>query len=103
MQFDIQIRRTAKTRDIPDIAAGPGLTDRQILTYGHHLAKITHGAVANLQGRPEGRLILVRATTTPADEGKSTSTAGLGDALNRIGRRATICIQEASAGPSFGM
>ncbi|MGR3248988.1 MAG: formate--tetrahydrofolate ligase [Paracoccus sp. (in: a-proteobacteria)] len=104
MQSDIQIARAARKRDISDIAAGLGLTDRQILPYGHDKAKITHEAIAGLQGHPEGRLILVTAINpTPAGEGKTTTTVGLGDALNRIGRRTTICIREASLGPNFGM
>ncbi|MGR3200282.1 MAG: formate--tetrahydrofolate ligase, partial [Paracoccus sp. (in: a-proteobacteria)] len=91
MQSDIQIARAARKRDISDIAAGLGLTDRQILPYGHDKAKITHEAIAGLQGHPEGRLILVTAINpTPAGEGKTTTTVGLGDALNRIGRRTTI-------------
>ncbi|MGR3410447.1 MAG: formate--tetrahydrofolate ligase [Paracoccus sp. (in: a-proteobacteria)] len=104
MQSDIQIARAARKRDISDIAAGLGLTDRQILPYGHDKAKITHEAIAGLQGHLEGRLILVTAINpTPAGEGKTTTTVGLGDALNRIGRRTTICIREASLGPNFGM
>ncbi|WP_265502272.1 formate--tetrahydrofolate ligase [Paracoccus beibuensis] len=104
MQSDIQIARAAQKRDISEIAAGLGLTDRQILPYGHDKAKITHDAIAGLEGRPQGRLILVTAINpTPAGEGKTTTTVGLGDALNRIGKRTTICIREASLGPNFGM
>lgn len=103
MQTDIQIARAAAKRPIADIAARLGLTPDQILPYGHDKAKITHDALAGLDG-PQGRLILVTAINpTPAGEGKTTTTVGLGDALNRIGRRATICIREASLGPNFGM
>ena len=104
MLTDIQIARAAEKRPIADIAATLGLTPQQILPYGHDKAKITHAAVAGLAGRPEGRLILVTAINpTPAGEGKTTTTVGLGDALNRIGKRATVCIREASLGPNFGM
>ncbi|WP_304616448.1 formate--tetrahydrofolate ligase [Paracoccus sp. (in: a-proteobacteria)] len=104
MQSDIQIARAARKRPISQIAAGLGLGGDQILPYGHDKAKITHDALAVLSGRPEGRLILVTAINpTPAGEGKTTTTVGLGDALNRIGKRATICIREASLGPNFGM
>ena len=104
MQTDIQIARAARKRPISQIAAGLGLGGEQILPYGHDKAKITHDALAALKGRPEGRLILVTAINpTPAGEGKTTTTVGLGDALNRIGKRATICIREASLGPNFGM
>ena len=104
MLTDIQIARAAEKRPIADIAATLGLTPQQILPYGHDKAKITHAAVAGLEGRPEGRLVLVTAINpTPAGEGKTTTTVGLGDALNRIGKRATVCIREASLGPNFGM
>lgn len=103
MQTDLQIARAAAKRPIAEIAARLGLTPAQILPYGHDKAKITHEALAGLDG-PQGRLILVTAINpTPAGEGKTTTTVGLGDALNRIGHRATICIREASLGPNFGM
>lgn len=104
MMTDIQIARQASKLPIAEIAAKLGLTPDQILPYGHDKAKITHDAIASLQDRPPGRLVLVTAINpTPAGEGKTTTTVGLGDALNRIGRRATICIREASLGPNFGM
>ncbi|MFV0385945.1 formate--tetrahydrofolate ligase [Paracoccus sp. (in: a-proteobacteria)] len=104
MSSDIQIARAARKLPIADIAARMGLRFDQILPYGHDKAKITHDAIAGLSGRPEGRLILVTAISpTPAGEGKTTTTVGLGDALNRIGKRATICLREASLGPNFGM
>ena len=103
MQTDLQIARAASKRPITEIAARLGLTPDQILPYGHDKAKITHDALAGLTG-PEGRLILVTAINpTPAGEGKTTTTVGLGDALNLLGHRATICIREASLGPNFGM
>jgi len=104
MTTDLHIARAAVKRPIAQIAAKLGLTERQILPYGHDKAKITHDAIAALEGQPEGKLILVTAINpTPAGEGKTTTTVGLGDALNRIGKRATICIREASLGPNFGM
>lgn len=103
MLTDLQIARAATKRPINDIAARLGLTPDQILPYGHDKAKITHDALAGLTGQ-DGRLILVTAINpTPAGEGKTTTTVGLGDALNLIGKNATICIREASLGPNFGM
>ncbi len=104
MKSDIEIAREAKKRPIAQIAAELGLAATDILPYGHDKAKITHDAIARLADRPRGRLVLVTAINpTPAGEGKTTTTVGLGDALNRIGQRATICIREASLGPNFGM
>ncbi|MBM3605735.1 MAG: formate--tetrahydrofolate ligase [Alphaproteobacteria bacterium] len=104
MQTDLQIARAADKRPIAEIAGRLGLTPQQILPYGHDKAKITHDALAGLDGRAQGRLVLVTAINpTPAGEGKTTTTVGLGDALNRIGRRTTICIREASLGPNFGL
>ncbi|RJL16445.1 formate--tetrahydrofolate ligase [Paracoccus siganidrum] len=104
MKSDIQIAREAEKQPIAEIAAKLGLTPAEILPYGHDKAKISHDALAALEGRPDGRLVLVTAINpTPAGEGKTTTTVGLGDALNRIGKRATICIREASLGPNFGM
>lgn len=103
MLTDIEIARRAAKRPIADIAAKLGLGPEDILPYGHDKAKITHAALARM-GEPRGHLILVTAINpTPAGEGKTTTTVGLGDALNRIGKRATICIREASLGPNFGM
>ncbi|WP_029372400.1 MULTISPECIES: formate--tetrahydrofolate ligase [Paracoccus] len=104
MKSDIQIAREARKLPIAQIAAKLGLSEADFLPYGHDKAKITHDCIAGLGGRPQGRLILVTAINpTPAGEGKTTTTVGLGDALNRIGKRATICIREASLGPNFGM
>ncbi|SEN39832.1 Formate-tetrahydrofolate ligase [Paracoccus alcaliphilus] len=104
MKSDVEIAREAAKQPIAQIAAKLGLRPDEILPYGHDKAKIPHQSVAALAGRPEGRLILVTAINpTPAGEGKTTTTVGLGDALNRIGKRATICIREASLGPNFGM
>ena len=104
MRPDIEIAREAKKLPIAEVAARLGLTAADILPYGHDKAKITHDAIGALSGRPHGKLVLVTAINpTPAGEGKTTTTVGLGDALNRIGQRATICIREASLGPNFGM
>lgn len=104
MKSDIQIAREAQKLPIAQIAGRLGLAEADFLPYGHDKAKIAHEAIAALAGRPQGRLILVTAINpTPAGEGKTTTTVGLGDALNRIGKRATVCIREASLGPNFGM
>ena len=104
MNTDIEIARAARKRPIAEIAAKLGIGAQDILPYGHDKAKISRDFIAGLAGRPQGRLILVTAINpTPAGEGKTTTTVGLGDALNRLGARATICIREASLGPNFGM
>lgn len=104
MKSDIEIARAAKKQPIGRIAERLGLTEADILPYGHDKAKISHDCIRGLAGRPQGRLVLVTAINpTPAGEGKTTTTVGLGDALNRIGKRATVCIREASLGPNFGM
>ena len=104
MKSDIEIAREARKLPIAEVAARLGLNGADILPYGHDKAKITHEAIAALSGRRPGKLVLVTAINpTPAGEGKTTTTVGLGDALNRIGQRATVCIREASLGPNFGM
>ena len=104
MKSDIEIAREARKLPIAEVAARLGLSGADILPYGHDKAKITHEAIAALSGRQPGKLVLVTAINpTPAGEGKTTTTVGLGDALNRIGQRATVCIREASLGPNFGM
>ncbi|WP_199260543.1 formate--tetrahydrofolate ligase [Paracoccus binzhouensis] len=104
MKSDIEIARAARKQPIARIAARLGLAEGDILPYGHDKAKISHACIRGLAGRPPGKLVLVTAINpTPAGEGKTTTTVGLGDALNRIGKRASICIREASLGPNFGM
>ena len=101
---DIEIARVAIKRPISEIGAKLGIPEEALIPYGHDKAKVAQGFVAGLQGRPEGKLILVTAISpTPAGEGKTTTTVGLGDALARIGKRTAICIREASLGPNFGM
>jgi len=101
---DIEIARVAVKRPIREIGAKLGIPEEALIPYGHDKAKVAQGFVSGLEGRPEGKLILVTAISpTPAGEGKTTTTVGLGDALARIGKRTAICIREASLGPNFGM
>ena len=104
IKTDIAIARAATKKPIREIAAKLGIAEEDIVPYGHDKAKISAPFIKSLQDRPDGKLILVTAITpTPAGEGKTTTTVGLGDGLNRIGKRAAICIREASLGPNFGM
>jgi formate--tetrahydrofolate ligase len=101
---DIEIARAAVKKPIVEIGAKLGIPAEELLPYGHDKAKVSAGFIRSLEGRPEGKLVLVTAINpTPAGEGKTTTTVGLGDGLNRIGKRAAICIREASLGPNFGM
>ncbi|GHG84163.1 formate--tetrahydrofolate ligase [Pseudodonghicola xiamenensis] len=104
MQTDIEIARQARCLPMPEIAAMLGMPDTALLPYGHDKAKISQDFIKGLGDRPEGKLILVTAVNpTPAGEGKTTTTVGLGDGLAAIGKQAAICIREASLGPCFGM
>jgi formate--tetrahydrofolate ligase len=104
MNPDLEIARAAKLRPIGEIAAKLGIPDDAIEPYGRYKAKIGSAFIDTLQDRPDGALVLVTGINpTPAGEGKTTTTVGLGDALNRIGRSAAICLREPSLGPSFGM
>ena len=101
---DIEIARAAVKKPIAEIGAKLGIPPGELLPYGHDKAKVSASFIRSLAARPSGRLILVTAISpTPAGEGKTTTTVGLGDGLNRIGKRAAICIREASLGPNFGM
>ncbi len=101
---DIEIARAAKLLPVSEIGRRLGIPVDGILPYGHTKAKVSADFLAGLADRPDGRLILVTAMTpTPAGEGKTTTTVGLGDGLNRIGRKAMICLREPSLGPCFGM
>jgi len=103
-QSDIQIAQTATMRPIGDIAGKLGIPDESISPYGRYKAKVSLDYVRSLDAKPNGKLVLVTAITpTPAGEGKTTTTVGLGDALNHIGKKAIICLREPSLGPSFGM
>ena len=101
---DIEIAREAKKKNIMEIGAKLGIPSESLLPYGHDKAKVSQDFIKSLAGKPDGKLILVTAINpTPAGEGKTTTTVGLGDGLNRIGKKAVICIREASLGPNFGM
>jgi len=102
---DIEISQAATMRPILEVAADKlGIPAEDLIPYGHYKAKVSLDYIASLAGRPNGKLILVTAITpTPAGEGKTTTTVGLGDALNEIGKKAMICIREPSLGPCFGV
>ncbi|MFM7850121.1 MAG: formate--tetrahydrofolate ligase [Rubrivivax sp.] len=105
MLSDIEIAQKATLLPVAQIARERlGLPDDALVAYGHHKAKITLPHLRALEGRPDGRLVLVTGINpTPAGEGKTTTTVGLGDALNRIGQRAIVCLREPSLGPVFGL
>ena len=101
---DIEIARRTKLRPIDEVAAKLGLARDQLLHYGPYKAKLALDYLKSLPPRADSKLILVTAITpTPAGEGKTTATVGLGDALNLIGKRAVICLREPSLGPCFGV
>ncbi|WP_299345308.1 formate--tetrahydrofolate ligase, partial [uncultured Maritalea sp.] len=101
---DIEIARAAVKQPIAQIGAKLGIDNSHLLPFGHDKAKISEEFIKSLDGQKDGKLILVTAINpTPAGEGKTTTTVGLGDGLNRIGKNATICIREPSLGPCFGM
>ncbi len=101
---DIQIAREANKKPIQEIGAILGIESADLIPYGHDKAKVSSRFVEEVKSRKNGKLILVTAINpTPAGEGKTTTTVGLGDGLNRIGQKAAICIREASLGPNFGM
>ena len=101
---DIEIARGASKALIQDIGAKIGIGSADLLPYGHDKAKVSQTFINSVQDRTDGKLILVTAINpTPAGEGKTTTTVGLGDGLNRIGKNAMVCIREASLGPNFGM
>ena len=104
MASDIEIARNAVKYPIQEIGSKLGIPESQLLPFGHDKAKISAEFIESIQDRQDGNLILVTAINpTPAGEGKTTTTVGLGDGLNRIGKNAAICIREASLGPCFGM
>lgn len=104
VKSDIEIARAADVKPITEIADRLGIPGDALIPYGHDKAKISADYLASLEERPDGKLILVTAVSpTPAGEGKTTTTVGLGDALNRVGKDATICLREPSLGPCFGM
>ena len=101
---DIEIAREASKQPIQEIGAKLDIPVEHLLPYGHDKAKVSADFIAAQSGKPNGKLILVTAINpTPAGEGKTTTTVGLGDGLNAIGKKAMVCIREASLGPCFGM
>ena len=101
---DIEIAREASKRPIQEVGAKLGIASEHLLPYGHDKAKISEPFMKSLAGRKDGKLILVTAINpTPAGEGKTTTTVGLGDGLNRIGKKTAICLREPSLGPCFGV
>src|SRR5882762_8647171 len=102
---DIEISQAAKKIPIMQIARERlGIAAENLDPYGHYKAKVSMDYIKSIQSRPNGKLILVTAITpTPAGEGKTTTTVGLTDALNLIGKKAMLCLREPSLGPSFGM
>jgi len=104
VKSDIEIARAAAKRPIVEIGARLGIPEEALELYGRYKAKVAPAFVRDARDRPHGRLILVTAMTpTPAGEGKTTTTVGLGDGLARLGRKAAICLREPSLGPCFGM
>ncbi|MBN7757657.1 formate--tetrahydrofolate ligase [Nitratireductor aquimarinus] len=104
VKSDIEIARAAKKKPIQEIGARLDIPSEHLLPYGHDKAKVSAEFIAETRNNTDGKLILVTAINpTPAGEGKTTTTVGLGDGLNRIGKKAAICIREASLGPCFGV
>ena len=101
---DIEIAREATLKPILEVGAGLGIPAESLNPFGHDKAKLSMDYIRSLDGRPDGKLVLVTGINpTPAGEGKTTTSVGLGDALNRIGKRALICLREPSLGPCFGV
>ncbi|MBU0585512.1 MAG: formate--tetrahydrofolate ligase [Alphaproteobacteria bacterium] len=104
VKSDIEIARAANKKPIMEVGEKLGIPHEQLLPYGHDKAKVSAEYIQSVKGNKDGKLILVTAINpTPAGEGKTTTTVGLGDGLNRIGKKAMVCIREASLGPNFGM
>ena len=104
MKSDIDIARASTMKPIVDIASKIGIPQESVLNYGNYKAKISLDFIKSLEKKPDGKLILVTAMTpTPAGEGKTTTTVGLGDGLNAIGKKTIVCLREPSLGPCFGM
>src|ERR1700739_963539 len=104
VKSDIEIAREAKMKPITEVGKKIGIPDSALLNYGPYKAKISADFIDSVQNNKDGKLILVTAITpTPAGEGKTTTTVGLGDGLNRIGKKAMSCLREPSLGPCFGM
>ena len=104
VKSDIEIARAASMQPIGEVGAKLDIPTEHLLPYGHTKAKVSYDFIETLRDKPDGKLVLITAITpTPAGEGKTTTTVGLGDGLNRIGKRTAICLREPSLGPCFGM
>ncbi len=104
VRSDIEIARDAKMRPINEVGEKLGIPPEALLPYGQTKAKVSYDFIRSIQDRKDGKLILVTAINpTPAGEGKTTTTVGLGDGLNRVGKKAMSCLREPSLGPCFGM
>ncbi|MGZ5918611.1 MAG: formate--tetrahydrofolate ligase [Hyphomicrobium sp.] len=104
VKSDIEIARAATMKPIAEVAAKVGIPADALVPYGTTKAKVSFDYIDSLKGRPDGKLVLVTAISpTPAGEGKTTTTVGLGDGLNRIGKKAMMCLREPSLGPCFGV
>ena len=104
VKSDIEIAREAKMKPIMEIGKALGIPEEDLIPYGHTKAKVHLDYINSLSTKKDGKLILVTAINpTPAGEGKTTTTVGLGDGLNRIGKKAMVCLREPSLGPCFGM
>src|SRR3990167_2557044 len=104
MLSDIEIAQAARLKPIHAISQALGIPEESLAPRGPHIGKVAQPWLDTLADRPDGKLVLVTAISpTPAGEGKTTTTVGLGDALNRIGRKTVICLREPSLGPVFGM
>jgi len=104
VKSDIEIARASTMKPIVEVASKIGIPQESVLNYGNYKAKVSLDFIKSLEQKPDGKLILVTAMTpTPAGEGKTTTTVGLGDGLNAIGKKAIICLREPSLGPCFGM
>ena len=102
MKTDIEIAQEAKMRPITEIAAQLGLSDEHVIPYGRYKAKIDHRLIHD--AKKQGKLILVTAISpTPAGEGKTTTSVGLADAMNALGKKTMLCLREPSLGPVFGV
>ena len=104
MKTDIQIAQEAKMLPIKDVAASYGIGEDELEFYGKYKAKLTDALWDQVKDRPDGKLVLVTAINpTPAGEGKTTTSVGLGDALRRLGQKTLIALREPSLGPCFGI
>ena len=104
MLTDIEIASQCRMRPIKEVAAQLGIDESEYEPYGHYKAKLTQPLFDRLRGRPDGKLVLVTAVNpTPAGEGKTTTTVGLGQAMQKLGENCVIALREPSLGPVFGV